>query len=75
MYLDKFLNYLSFEKKYSFHTVYSYDNDIRDFLKFLKNNNTEIDNDLNYSFIRQWIVELSERKILPVTINRKTSSI
>ena len=75
MYLDKFLNYLSFEKKYSFHTVYSYDNDIRDFLKFLKNNNTKIDNDLNYSFIRQWIVELSETKISPVTINRKTSSL
>ena len=75
MYLDKFLNYLSFERKYSVHTINSYDNDIRGFLKFLKNNNTKIDNDLNYSFIRQWIVELSETKISPVTINRKTSSL
>ena len=75
MYLDKFLNYLSFERKYSIHTINSYDNDIRGFLKFLKNNNTKIDNDLNYSFIRQWIVELSESKISPVTINRKTSSL
>ena len=75
MYLDKFLNYLSFERKYSIHTINSYDNDIRGFLKFLKNNNTKIDNDLNYSFIRQWIVELSETKISPVTINRKTSSL
>ena len=75
MYLDKFLNYLSFERKYSVHTINSYDNDIRGFLKFLENNNTKIDNDLNYSFIRQWIVELSETKISPVTINRKTSSL
>ena len=75
MYLDKFLNYLSFERKYSNHTIYSYDNDVKGFLNFLKNNNTKIDNDLNYSFIRQWIVELSERKISPVTINRKTSSL
>ena len=30
---------------------------------------------MNYSFIRQWIVELSETKISPVTINRKTSSL
>ena len=75
MYLDKFLDYLSFEKKYSTHTLESYKNDIKGFLRFLKKNSVKIDNELNYSFIRQWIVELSEKNIAPVTINRKTSSL
>tara|TARA_Y100000816_G_scaffold216215_1_gene161402 strand:+ start:592 stop:1449 length:858 start_codon:yes stop_codon:yes gene_type:complete len=75
MYLDKFLDYLSFEKKYSTHTLESYRNDIKGFLRFLKKNSVKIDNELNYSFIRQWIVELSEKNIAPVTINRKTSSL
>ena len=75
MYLDKFLDYLSFEKKYSINTLVSYKNDIQGFLTFIKKNGIPIDNDLNYSFIRQWIVELSEKKISPVTINRKTSSL
>ena len=75
MYLDKYLDYLSFEKKYSVNTLESYKNDVQGFLTFLKKNGTPINNDLNYSFIRQWIVELSENKISPITINRKTSSL
>ena len=75
MYLDKYLDYLSFEKKYSINTLESYKNDVEGFLTFLKKNGTPINNDLNYSFIRQWIVELSEKKISPITINRKTSSL
>ena len=75
MYLDKYLDYLSFEKKYSINTLESYKNDVQGFLTFLKKNGTPINNDLNYSFIRQWIVELSEKKISPITINRKTSSL
>ena len=75
MYLDKYLDYLSFEKKYSINTLESYKNDVEGFLTFLKKNGTPINNDLNYSFIRQWIVELSEKRISPITINRKTSSL
>ncbi len=75
MYLDKYLDYLSFEMKYSVNTLESYKNDVQGFLTFLKKNGTPINNDLNYSFIRQWIVELSENKISPITINRKTSSL
>tara|TARA_B100000989_G_scaffold298539_1_gene288338 strand:- start:2172 stop:3029 length:858 start_codon:yes stop_codon:yes gene_type:complete len=75
MYLYKFIDYLSYEKKYSIHTIRSYKSDIEGFLIFLKKNDTPIDNDLNYSFIRQWIVELAESKISTVTINRKISSL
>ena len=75
MYLDKYLDYLSFEKKYSINTLESYKNDVEGFLTFLKKNSTPINSDLDYSFIRQWIVELSEKRISPITINRKTSSL
>ena len=75
MYLDKYLDYLSYERKYSINTLDSYKNDVKGFLTFLKKNRTPINNDLNYSFVRQWIVELSEKKISPITINRKTSSL
>ena len=36
MYLDKYLDYLSFEKKYSINTLESYKNDVEGFLIFLK---------------------------------------
>ena len=75
MYLNDFKNFIESEKKYSKHTVSAYVNDLEEFNKFLNTNSVKLNDKLNYSFIRQWIVELSENGLSTRSINRKISSL
>jgi len=72
LYKDDFLSYLRFEKRYSPHTVASYDNDLKQYHIFCK----QAGNDgftLDSSMIRMWIVSLLEQGDTPRTVNRKLS--
>ena len=75
MYLDKFRNYLEAEKKYSILTVNAYTKDLEDFKDFLESTGTFLNKNIEYTFIRNWIVFLSKNKISPNSINRKISSL
>lgn len=91
MITEKFEIYLKTEKRYSEHTVEAYARDIAQFVAFTigKRNHTEPAKTGNVSYnaeifdpsivttddIREWILELSARKLGASTINRKTSSI
>ena len=71
-----FLDYLQLEKKYSPHTITAYRADLQDFSEFIQQNfDQENLEEVNYSQIRSWIVELSESGIGNRTINRKISSL
>ena len=74
--LKSFQDYLQHEKKYSFHTVNAYVNDLNYFQEFLK---TNFDADsleaVNYSLIRSWIVALIDNGISNSSVNRKISSL
>ena len=76
MRVQKFIDYLLLEKKYSPHTVVAYQNDIKAFQVFLtqKFSDSEVST-ANYSQIRTWIVQLVDRTISNRTINRKISSL
>ncbi len=71
-----FIEYLSFEKKYSPHTTRAYQDDLNSFQTFC---NTTFEgqqlSDVNYSQIRSWIVEMVNQKVSNRTINRKISSL
>ncbi len=76
MLVGKFIEYLKVEKGYSKHTLIAYANDLTTFNNFL----TEVDADLkieevNYSFVRQWIVNLNANGKDNKSINRKISSL
>ncbi|WP_146943354.1 tyrosine-type recombinase/integrase [Chryseobacterium hagamense] len=74
--LDKFLNYLELEKRYSPHTITSYRRDLEDFSGFYLR--TEASEDLilaDKKIIRNFIVDLSEKGISKRSINRKLSSL
>ncbi|WP_142719665.1 tyrosine-type recombinase/integrase [Chryseobacterium rhizoplanae] len=74
--LEKFLEYLQFEKRYSPHTVTSYQKDLEDFSHFFLR--TESSDNLakaDKKIIRNFIVELSENNISKRSINRKLSSL
>lgn len=74
--IDKFLDYISIEKRYSHNTLISYKKDLEDFLLFVSD--TEGTEDLRKAdkkIVRNFIVSLSERKIQKRSINRKLSSL
>tara|TARA_A100001011_G_scaffold116698_1_gene123208 strand:- start:99 stop:962 length:864 start_codon:yes stop_codon:yes gene_type:complete len=75
MLFDKYEDYLSYEKNFSKHTVSAYLRDVKVFEKFLAQNDCKISNEINYSFIRQWIVSLSEKSYSKTSINRKIASL
>lgn len=70
--IGSFLNYLRSEKRYSEHTLLSYQNDLNQFQDFLSVtfsiSNTS---DASYGMIRSWISFLSENQYSSRTINRK----
>ena len=76
MRIQKFIDYLLLEKKYSPQTVIAYQKDIESFQLFLSQefNSSEVSK-ANYSQIRQWIIQLVDRAISNRTINRKISSL
>ena len=74
--LNSFFDYLTFEKKYSIHTITSYKNDIRQFLSFINpDGETVIISEINYQQIRSWVSELIKNKIAARSVNRKLSSL
>ena len=75
MLFDKYQDYLNYEKNFSKHTVSAYLRDVKVFEKFLAQNDCKISNEINYSFIRQWIVSLSEKSYSKTSINRKIASL
>lgn len=76
MMLDKFLEYLQFEKRYSPHTITSYRKDLEDFSHFyLKTESSEDISKADKKIIRNFIVKLSENSISKRSINRKLSSL
>ncbi|WP_312994374.1 tyrosine-type recombinase/integrase [Chryseobacterium flavum] len=74
--LDKFLEYLQFEKRYSPHTITSYKKDLDDFCCFyLRTESSEDISKADKKIIRNFIVDLSEHGISKRSINRKLSSL
>lgn len=71
---ESFLQYLQTEKRYSPHTIRSYNNDLDQFYLFLKENDIpETPGELTSHHIREWIVSLMEKEMSAVTIHRKIS--
>ena len=76
MSLQKFIDYLLLEKKYSPNTVVAYQKDIEAFQSFLLTEFSDAEGSkANYSQIRSWIVLLVDCNISNRTINRKLSSL
>lgn len=71
---ESFLQYLKTEKRYSPHTIRSYQNDLDQFFSYLKDNDNSIEAaDVTSSHIRSWIVSLMESGIASTSVHRKIS--
>ncbi|MBN8621612.1 MAG: tyrosine-type recombinase/integrase [Flavobacteriales bacterium] len=74
--IERFLEYISVERRYSPNTVISYEKDLKDFSKFLLETEAHQDfSKVDKKIIRNFMVELSEHQISKRSINRKLSSL
>lgn len=75
-FIKQFLQYLQFEKRYSQHTITSYQNDLEQFFVYIEGafDVPAIDK-ISSAQIRSWMASLKEDKMASKTINRKISSL
>jgi integrase/recombinase XerC len=74
--LLSFFDYLTYEKKYSVHTITSYKNDIAQFIDFINPQQESFSiSEVNYQQIRAWVAGLIKTKISARSVNRKLSSL
>jgi len=74
--IEKFIQYLRYEKNYSTHTVVAYKCDISQFLEYVEHqfgvtDPTALDSDM----LRSWMVSLLEGGMTARSVNRKLSSL
>lgn len=74
MFIEDFIQYLKFEKRFSPYTVEAYQNDLNQFFTFLSKTDTDFVR-VTYQHVRAWIVELMDQGNEARTINRKISSL
>jgi integrase/recombinase XerC len=74
--IQQFLDYLSFQKRYSRHTISSYQNDLTAFFDFLLTQFGETKlAAIKTTFVRSWLAELKEQRMESKSINRKISTL
>lgn len=74
MFIERFIRYLQFEKRFSLNTVTAYQKDLYQFSDFIK----ELEPDLlaiSHQHVRSWIVSLMDEGMEPKSINRKISTL
>jgi integrase/recombinase XerC len=77
MYQQKFINYLSTERRLSQNTIISYSNDLDQFHCFLNEhfNITSQISEVSFHIVRSWVANLFENGVQPRSINRKISTL
>ena len=74
--IQSFIDYLKFEKRYSAHTIRSYNDDLTQFFDFLdKQFGRPILKEISSSFVRSWLASLKDDDVTARTINRKISTL
>ncbi len=74
MFIERFNNYLQYEKRFSAHTISAYLKDLHQFQNFLAQSNTELES-AKHLEIRSWVVDLLDTKTEARSVQRKLSSL
>ena len=74
--IQSYLDYLKYEKRYSIHTITSYQTDLVNFIDFLELQfgGSSLEG-VNHNFIRSWLAHLKEKGLTAKSLNRKISSL
>ena len=73
--LELFIQYLSFEKRYSPHTIGAYEHDLNQFISFADIKTIQDFQEVNSFLVRGWIVQLIDDRISNRSVNRKLASL
>lgn len=74
--IQSFIDYLKFEKRYSVHTVTSYQNDLSSFFDYLDLQFGKLSlQEITAGFIRSWLAGLKDADMSSKSINRKISTL
>ncbi len=74
--IQSFLDYLQFQKRYSRHTIISYQNDLSSFTDFMQITYGEVKiKQIGPSMVRSWLASLKENGMESKSINRKISAL
>jgi integrase/recombinase XerC len=73
--LEHFIQYLSFEKRYSSHTIGAYEHDVQQFIDFAVLTSQKDFQEVNSFLVRGWIVQLIDDGISNRSVNRKLASL
>jgi integrase/recombinase XerC len=76
LFIQPFIDYLKFEKRYSQHTIISYQTDLTGFFDFvvIQFGETPL-SQLTHTYIRSWLASLKDEGLSAKTINRKISTL
>ena len=75
-FVQLFLDYLKYQKRYSTHTIRSYHDDLAQFFGFLQMQFGELRlGEIGHNHVRSWLASMKENDISSKTINRKISSL
>ncbi len=76
MFKENFINYISYEKRFSFNTIKSYTTDLNSFINFI---NSEFEiykiDEISFQIVRSWIANLLESGLTSRSVNRKISTL
>ena len=76
MFIQKFLQYIKYEKGYSTHTFVSYQTDLLQFQDFAESKSITFEPDkIDASLVREWVVTLMESGASARSVNRKLSTL
>ena len=73
--IEKFIEYLEYEKGYSKKTIISYENDLELFNNYLKENKIKNIKDIDYNTIRKYLSYLHDNKYEASSVSRKISAL
>ena len=74
MFIERFTNYLQYEKRFSAHTISAYIKDLYQFQNFLTLSDLDFASAKHHD-IRSWIVEMMDAQAEPRSVQRKLSSL
>jgi integrase/recombinase XerC len=73
---ESFLSFLKYEKRYSPHTLTSYELDLSQFSTYLHSTfDLKTTENVDFQMIRSWIISLAEQNFSSVSINRKIATL
>lgn len=74
--IQSFLDYLTFQKRYSHHTIISYQNDLSGFFVYTESKlDIQTIESINPSYIRSWLADLKGKGMESKSLNRKISAL